>query len=217
MTVSLSYIAHSKPDCFLLFFQAVTDGMDRAGPLVQFARFKNGGFELFNARTKQLQYIAISHVWGDISWRYVPIIGREAKISEQKAKFVSQELPKLVGDMPFWMDTLTVNQRDDAEVIATVQAIPAIFRDAKKTLAVRECDGLYACCSRAATGSLGLDELLQAIALHVVEKHDGCLVEEAYLQRLWTLQECLLSHTIEFVSVSKGCVSTTLICATLLI
>tara|TARA_R110002003_G_scaffold2071_4_gene24006 strand:- start:4436 stop:5797 length:1362 start_codon:yes stop_codon:yes gene_type:complete len=191
--------------------------MDEAGPLVKFARFNNGQIELFNAHTRHLQYIAVSHVWGDYSWRYVPVLGREAKISEQKDKFVSEELLALVGDIPFWMDTLTVNQRDDAEILSTVQAIPSIFRDAQKTLAVRECDGVYACCTQAAAGARSLQELHQTIALHVVEAHDGCLIEEADLQRLWTLQECLLSHTIEFVSVSKGSVVSIIMRATMLI
>jgi hypothetical protein len=55
----------------------------------------------------------------------------------------------LVGDTAFWMDTLTVNQRDSAEVIATVQALPSIFRNAIKTIAIREGDGLYSCCAKA--------------------------------------------------------------------
>lgn len=177
-----------------------TTPVDDMGPLVQFARFKDGRFELFKGHTKKTEYIAVSHVWGDIAWRYVPIIGRKANISEQKARFVCEELPGLVGDMPFWLDTLTVNQRDQREVIATVQAVPSIFRDAQKTLAVRECDGLYACCTDPPYSSGGWNDL----EIHVKKMHPFSSQEETYLQRLWTLQECLLSRTIQFVTVTKG-------------
>ena len=91
------------------------------GPWVQFARFVNGKLQLFHAHTKQEKFIAVSHVWGDKAWRFVPIAGREVLISEQKADFVQNELPDLVGDVPFWMDTLTVDQHNQAEVISTVQ------------------------------------------------------------------------------------------------
>ena len=96
------------------------------------------------------------------------------------------------------MDTLTVNQRDKDEVIATVQAIPAIFRDAVKTIAVREGDGLYDCCLDAVRGFTEYKEFLRKLAGHTSD-HWGDVYRESYLQRLWTLQECFLSHTIQFV------------------
>lgn len=173
------------------------------GPLVQFARFVNGKLQLFRAHTKQEKYIAVSHVWGDMAWRFVHIARREVLISEQKANFVQNELPDLVGDAPFWMDTLTVDQHKQAEVISTAQKIPAIFRDATKTIAIRECDGLYTCCSAAARGH-NSQSLSQSLADHIWNDHNGHSNEESYLRRLWTLQECLLSHTIQFVTVSKG-------------
>jgi hypothetical protein len=59
------------------------------------------------------------------------------------------------------MDTLTVNQRDKAEVIAVVQQIPAIFRQALKTIAVRESDGLYDGCAKVVEGSNTWDDSLE--------------------------------------------------------
>lgn len=178
--------------------------MTSQNPVVQFAGFENGTFKLFHARTDEVEYIAISHVWGDIDWRFISIVGREVLISEQKARFVQEELPRLVGNTPFWMDTLTVNQRDKAEVIATVQLIPAIFRGAMKTVAIRECDGLYTCCTEAAEGIEDESAMWQSMSAHIWEKHHSDLIEESFLRRLWCFQECLLSHTILFVSVAKG-------------
>src|SRR5271154_438985 len=98
------------------------------GPLVQFARFVDGHLELFHAHTGQLDYVAISHVWGKTEWLRLPGIDHEVLVSRTKVRFIEKELPALVGNTAFWMDTLTVNQRGQAEVISTVQAIPSIFR-----------------------------------------------------------------------------------------
>jgi hypothetical protein len=120
------------------------------------------------------------------------------KASQEKADFIANDLPALVGDGAFWMDTLTVDQRDDAEVSAIVDAIPTIFRMARKTIAVRECDGLYNCCMEAVEGFEDHRDFTQRLHDHA-STHCGYVCAESYLQRLWTLQECLLSHTIEFV------------------
>ena len=120
------------------------------------------------------------------------------KASEEKAKFIANDLPALVGDGAFWMDTLTVDQRDPIEVSKIVNAIPDIFRTAKKTVAVRECDGLYDCCIGAVAEFESIHEFAERFLDHSHD-HIDHLCTESYLQRLWTLQECLLSHTIEFV------------------
>lgn len=171
----------------------------RPGPLVKFARFEDGKLKLFTARTTSLVYHAISHVWGSTAWLPVPAAGGEPRlISEEKAAFVADHLPGLVGDTAFWMDTLTVNQRDPAEVVATVQVIPDIFRDAARTIAVRECDGFYACCEEAVRGYADWQDFNDRVGRHS-GKHIRHVRAESYLRRLWTLQECLLSHTIQFV------------------
>jgi hypothetical protein len=122
---------------------------------------------------------------------------------ERKAKFIEHHLADLVGETSFWMDTLTVNQRDQAEVITTVQTIPSIFRDTIKTIAVREGDGLYDCCTKATENFTRWEDFNDKLTSHMGH-HYTHMYDESYLQRLWTLQECLLSHTIQFVVNSAG-------------
>jgi hypothetical protein len=177
--------------------------MSPSGPLVQFARFVNGQVELFKENTDQLRYLAISHVWGEIEWRHVRGVPHEIKVSEKKAKFIEERLPVLVGGDAFWMDTITVNQRDQAEVIDTVQSIQAIFRDAGRTIAIREGDGLYPCCHAATEGFTSWEDFGRKLSEHSGIHYDHAY-DETYLLRLWTLQECQLSHTIEFVTVHQG-------------
>jgi len=172
--------------------------MSEEAPLIKFARFVNGTLELFEARTDDLEYVAFSHVWGDWKWRKIAGIPYEVKASEEKADFIENYLPALVEDGAFWMDTLTVDQRDEKEVLAIVQSIPTIFMMAKRTIAVRECDGLYDCCMKAVEGFCDFYEFSERLHKHGGE-HDEYIYVESYLQRLWTLQECLLSHTIQFV------------------
>ena len=166
--------------------------------VIKFAHFKNATLELFQAPIESTDYIAFSHVWGNWTWRSVSGIPYDVKASEEKAKFIANDLPALVGDSAFWMDTLTVDQRDPVEVSEIVDAIPDIFKMARKTIAVRECDGFYDCCIAAVTGFETVSEFCERFIGHEMA-HSDCLCAESYLQRLWTLQECLLSHTIEFV------------------
>jgi hypothetical protein len=81
--------------------QEKSDETAPKGPLVQFARYVDGKVQLFEGHADVEKYIAISHAWGDIGWRWLPSIGREALISEQKAAFVEQGLSSLVGDTAF--------------------------------------------------------------------------------------------------------------------
>ena len=173
------------------------------GPKVQFARFVSGELVLFSAYTSELEYIAVSHVFGKTGWHCIPGIKNEVLASPQKAVFIEKELPALVGDLPFWMDILTVNQRIQAEVISVVGAIPWIFRDAVQTLAIREDDGIYACCEKALEGIEGMERRFLALTVHYIN-HLDAVCDESYLRRLWTFQECLLSHSIRFVVCRRG-------------
>ena len=173
------------------------------GPKVQFARFVSGELVLFSAYTSELEYIAVSHVFIETEWHSIPGIKNEVLASPQKAVFIEKELPALVGDLPFWMDILTVNQRIQAEVISVVGAIPWIFRDAVQTLAVREEDGIYSCCEKVLEGMEGWGSLFSALKAHHIDHLDD-VCDESYLQRLWTFQECLLSHCIRFVVCRRG-------------
>ena len=163
-------------------------------PLIKFARFTNGALELFESRPDEIKYVAFSHVWGDWKWRDIPGIPYSVKASEEKAAFIEKDLPILIGDRIFWMDTLTVDQRNEAEVIAIVQSIPLIFRMAERTIAVRECDGFYDCCIDAVKDFHGIEDFNRIFRDHNCQY----VFQESYLQRLWTLQECLLSKKIQF-------------------
>lgn len=182
----------------LLAIKAGRSANEGVAPLIKFARFVNGTLELFEARTDELEYVVFSHVWGDWKWRKIPGIPYEVKASQEKADFIEKDLPALVGDGVFWMDTLTVDQRNEKEVLTIVQFIPTIFKMARRTIAVRECDGLYDCCIKAVEGFQDYGEFSKKLNEHS-DKHDDDVFSESYLQRLWTLQECLLSHTIQFV------------------
>ena len=105
---------------------------------IKFARFKNATLELFEAPIESTDYIAFSHVWGSWAWRSTDGIPYEIKASEEKAHFIANDLPALVGDGAFWMDTLTVNQRNPAEVSEIVDKIPTIFRMAQ-SLIYKDC------------------------------------------------------------------------------
>ena len=173
------------------------------GPKVKFARFVNGELILFSAFTTELEYIAVSHVFGKTEWFSIPGIKNEVLASTQKAAFIEKELPALIGDRAFWMDVLTVNQRNQAEVISVVEAIPWIFRNAVQTLAVREDDGIYSCCEKALEGNKDW-QTSRAVLKNHHTNHIGDICDESYLQRLWTFQECLLSHSIRFVVCRRG-------------
>jgi hypothetical protein len=176
----------------------------REGPIAQFGQFVDGRLILKKARTTELEYVAISHVWGKIECiTDIPNVDGEVLASRSKATFIEKKLPGLVGEKFFWMDTLTINQRNQAEVIATAQIIPTIFRDAIRTIAIREGGGIYQCCAHAVRGFADWKAFQQKIFNHS-EEHLYHALDESYLQRLWTLQECLLSHTIEFVIDTPG-------------
>lgn len=176
------------------------------GALVQFAQFDNTGvrIRLIRAHTRTIRFFAISHVWGDIAWRTVRCCSNEILTSASKARFIDERLFGLVGETPFWMDTVTVNQRDQAEVISTVQAIPDIFKDAEKTIAITEGDGFEPCCATAVHGFKKWEEFDDRLKPHFVESHGMRSRSDSYLRRLWTLQEVILSHTIHFVAMPQG-------------
>lgn len=177
--------------------------MSKPGSLIKLAHYVDGKIEFFESQTDTTAYIAISHVWGEAEWRQVNGVPQEILVSEKKATFIEGRLSTIVEGMPFWMDILSINQRGREEVIAATKAIPEIFRNAAWTLAVREGDGLYDCCTKAMEAFEDWEELQTRMHEHAwVHLFD--LNTEAYLQRLWTLQECQLSHTIKFVTIGSG-------------
>ena len=61
----------------------------------------------------------------------------------------------------------------------------------------------YDCCMKAVEGFQDYQDFTVKLNQHN-DKHYDYVCVESYLQRLWTLQECLLSHTIQFVVVNNS-------------
>ena len=174
--------------------------------MIRFARYTNRGeeIELFDARTHEIDYIAVSHVWNTTDWRALRGFGRRVLLSEQKQQFLEQKLHKIVGNLPFWLDVITIDQTNQTEVISIVRHIPNIFKHAKKTIAVREGDGFFNCCAEVLVNFDDPTQLNNVLARHMEADHEIAPVIEYYLNRFWTLQELLLSHTVEFTTCIDG-------------
>jgi len=108
---------------------------------------------------------------GSPAAREIASISYEVKASEAKVDFIENYLPALVGDGVFWMDTLTVDQGDEKEILAIVQSIPIIFMMAKRVIAVRGCNGLYNCCMKAVEGFCDFGKFGERLYKHSGE-HD---------------------------------------------
>jgi hypothetical protein len=113
---------------------------------------------------------------GKIKWRLLHGIDHEIPVSRKKGGFVENTLPSLIGMATFWMDTLTANQRDQAETITTVQAVPAIFRDAVKTIAVGEGDGFYNYCVSAFARLPNWEDIVMSHTIQFVKGDDSKLL-----------------------------------------
>ena len=94
-----------------------------------------------------ISYVAMSHVWGRVFWQEIPGVAGEVRVSMEKAKFIKERLPSIVGNEYFWMDILCVDQRNKDARIAVTQHIPKIFRSAKRTVVIRNSERLRDCCS----------------------------------------------------------------------
>lgn len=151
------------------------------------------------------QYVAISHVWGECAdWRVVPGIEGDVKVSKEKGVFLAERMPSLVKDSWFWMDVLCVDQRDKAARVAVTQHIPRIFRQAVKTIAIKDARGFQSCCFDAMgrPRDLQTSSISKKFEAHFYAAHDGRHEDflEGVLSRLWPLQEIMLSDTIQFES-----------------
>ena len=176
-------------------------GEKEQGTYIRFARFTNSGsrIELLSAHTHETPYFAISHVWGDADWRSLACFDQEVFVSARKKRFIEKKLYGIVGETPFWMDVLSVDQRQEDQVVAIVKHIPKIFMEAERTIAVRGGDGLFDCCAKAIRASHSADDIRAAMYAHV-DSHWSSVLDEMYLKRLWTLEEVLVSHTIQFTT-----------------
>ena len=144
-------------------------------------------------------YIAISHIWAQAVWYSdIPGISWEIIASPQKVNFLRHRLPALVGTEYFWMDILCVDQRSFEARIAVVEHIPAIYRGAQKTIVVREDGGFQDCCTKAIGNYRSWrEDAAQNLATHIREAHLDGLVE-SWFDRLWPLQEAILSNHLQF-------------------
>lgn len=152
---------------------------------------------------KDTVYIAVSHVWGEAKWQKISgVIEDEVLVSPEKAKFIKDQLPQIVGTQWFWMDILSIDQRDKAARIAITQYIPTIFRCAQRTTLVRSSAGVRKCCAQ----TLGDREhfvqnqgdCVDALDEHFHDGHHTGEHDELVLSRLWVFQEILLSDCIQF-------------------
>ncbi|KAJ7263565.1 hypothetical protein B0H12DRAFT_1103012 [Mycena haematopus] len=166
-------------------------------------------------------FIAVSHVWGNANWRQLECVEHEILISEEKAHFITHDLPNVVGSTWFWMDILCVDQRDGDARVAVTQHIPSIFRAAIKTVVIRESTGFRDCCVEAAGRPFefmgktrygrprkdqdedidfteGMDGR-QKLGLHLQREHAEDNIEDGVLSRLWPLQEIMMSNCVRFV------------------
>ncbi|KAF8209398.1 hypothetical protein K438DRAFT_1572691 [Mycena galopus ATCC 62051] len=166
-------------------------------------------------------FIAVSHVWGNADWRQLECVEDEILVSEEKAHFITHDLPNVVGNTWFWIDILCVDQRDGDARLAVTQHIPSIFRAAIKTVVIRESTGFRDCCVEAARLSFefmgkthygrpwkdqdedidfteGMDGW-QKLGLHLQREHAEDNIEDDVLSRLWPLQEIMMSNCVRFV------------------
>lgn len=102
------------------------------------------------------------------------------------------------------MDIICLDQRNQNEVIASARKTPAIFRDAKKTLAIRAGDGFYDCCAAAIQDANTFAEIWKLLGPHVSSTHWRVKFQESYMRRLWTLQEMIWSKNLQFVCDDQG-------------
>jgi hypothetical protein len=90
-------------------------------------------------------------------------------------------------------------------VIAIVQYIRTIFEQAEKTIAIKEAGGIQECCAEAVRGFQTIHDIHNRFMQHAYSEHwSRRWINEDYLNRLWTLQEILLSHTVQFTACSSG-------------
>lgn len=155
----------------------------------------------------EIPYIAFSHVWGDADWTTLNIITDQVMVSKSKARFLEHNLQDLVGDSYFWMDVLCIDQTKEEERIKVTSIIPQIFEHAQKTIVIRDGSGYISCCARA-FGSLSTwDDYNAGVrrwCKHWTDEHNYHLLKEGILERLWPLQESILSNRIQFVTCEEG-------------
>lgn len=161
----------------------------------------------------ETDYVAVSHVWGDAQ-TYDISYGQggadEIIISPEKAQFLRFHFGGIIKDDWFWMDILCIDQNNPEARVAVTQHIPLIFRLAKKTLVVKDSTAIRRCCDAVTpilidyifsrrTSLASAHRVMSAVLDHYRQNRTHLpWVSDGVLNRLWPLQEILLSDKIEF-------------------
>jgi len=182
------------------------DNSSRKGRLqITLCRYEFGRLVKAIKNLHDIEYTAVSHVWGETQWRTIKGVEDEVRVSREKAYFLENQFPAIIGAEWFWMDVMCIDQRDDAARIALTKQIPEIFRNAQKTLAVRETWGVQYCCPEATEDIRMWIVKGDKDSAERIFEHYGrqpmhvARGDEGFLTRLWVFQELLLSDTVQFV------------------
>jgi hypothetical protein len=179
-----------------------TPAVDATTINITLCRFESGRLIKEPHSPSSVRFVAVSHVWGNAQWRKVDGVEGEVLISDDKAKFITDSLPKFIGGDWFWMDVLCIDQRSKAARIAVTQHIPTIFRSAMKTLVIRTDCGYQQCCAeewRISWKRHSRAEATGEMFKHMRNNHSDDDCDEGVLTRLWPYQEILLSNNVQFV------------------
>jgi Heterokaryon incompatibility protein (HET) len=166
-------------------------------------RFDDGGIlARHEINISKSEYITISHIWRHASWHRIPTIRWKFLASPQKARWISEELPKLVKNCYFWMDILAIDQENINERLAVVDHIPLLYKMSQRTIVVKEQGGFENCClgyvpdyQNEIESSVFLAQ--QGRIRHWKESHPNG-IKEIWFDRIWPLQEVMLSNKLQF-------------------
>jgi hypothetical protein len=192
---------------------AADQNLGKPAPLkVTLCRYKDDNLVKDEKSLENTDYIAVSHVWGCVEWRTIKGVEGQVRVSREKALFLENQLPRIMGKQWFWMDILCVDQLNEDAKVAVTQYIPVIFRSAQKTFVVQESTGIRQCCEE---GTEVLNDFILALKFHHPIQTKGVwnhftehpdhvpTTEDGILTRLWPLQEITLSDNLVFIRWEK--------------
>ncbi|RYC81178.1 hypothetical protein BFJ63_vAg15932 [Fusarium oxysporum f. sp. narcissi] len=184
--------------------EASSIGAGRKSPQpIVLCRFLSGMVVKEEIDFHEIHYIAFSHVWGDAHWTTLHGIADRVKVSKSKARFLEHNLHNLVGNSYFWMDVLCIDQTKDEERIKVTTIIPQIIEHAQKPIVIRDGSGYVSCCALAFGNLSTWGDYNAGVSRwrkHWTDEHKHHLLKEGILERLWPLQESILSNRIQFVT-----------------
>lgn len=169
-------------------------------------RYRSGKLLREERQLNSSEYVAISHVWGNV--QALEVNGVEGKIflSVEKARFLKEKLPSILGEQYFWMDILCIDQGNDAARVTATRLIPSIFRQAKKTLVIRDSTGIRDCCVHTIGDVIKWEDDPLGWRSKMIQHYGWDHMEgktapfyEGVLERLWPLQEIMISECLQFV------------------